>query len=137
MLTHTPLPSPLASTQMDEAAVAPPDLPRAYRRACRFALKGRYDQARRLFARLRAMGSEHRLQSLIANDLAVVAALEGRLEEAREGWQAALELDAGCLSARLNRDFVEAQVSLGASPAGAAPEPEIRLKAAIFWGRFI
>jgi len=38
---------------------------------------------------------------LIANDLAVLAALEGRFEEARQGWQAALALDSDCVPARL------------------------------------
>jgi hypothetical protein len=81
--------------------------PRAYGRACRLAVRGRYDQARRLYASLSRQGMESRLQALITSDLASLAAIEGRLDEAREGWLAALELDTGCLPARLNRDFAQ------------------------------
>ena len=39
-------------------------------------------------------------------------ALEGKLEEALQGWKAALELDGNLLLARLNRGLVEAEISL-------------------------
>jgi hypothetical protein len=83
------------------------DHPRAYGRACRLAVRGRYEQARRLYASLSRKGMESRLQALITSDLASLAAIEGRLDEAREGWRTALELDTGCLPARLNGDFAQ------------------------------
>ena len=43
------------------------------------------------------------------NDLAVIAAMDGRFDEARTGWRAALEIDRDRLVARLNRDLVEAR----------------------------
>ena len=48
---------------------------------------------------------------MIRNDLAVLAAIEGKLDEARTGWQEAVEVDPECLLARLNRDLVEAELS--------------------------
>ena len=49
---------------------------------------------------------------MIRNDLAVLAAIEGKLDEARTGWQEAVEVDPECRLAQLNRDLVEAEVSL-------------------------
>jgi len=48
---------------------------------------------------------------LIRNDLAVLDAIEGKFEEAREGWRRALEADGELLLARLNRDLMEAEIS--------------------------
>ena len=53
---------------------------------------------------------EFRLRALIRNDLAAIAALEGRFDEALAGWQAALEIDPDCLMARLNRDLIAGRV---------------------------
>jgi glycosyltransferase involved in cell wall biosynthesis len=114
MAVHSLKPHSTASVAKHADGVAEPGLPRRYGRACRFVLKGRIEQARRLYAKLRDETTDPRLQSLVANDLAVLAALEGRLDEAREGWQAGLEFDACCLPARLNRDLVEADAGLGA-----------------------
>jgi hypothetical protein len=49
---------------------------------------------------------------LIRNDLAVLAAIDGKFDEARSGWREAMEVDPECLLARLNRDLVEAETSL-------------------------
>ena len=56
----------------------------------------------------------------IQNDLAVLDAIAAKFEEAREGWQRALEADGDLLLARLNRDLLEAEISL----AGAQEELE-------------
>ena len=64
-----------------------------------------------LDASLAGAESETRLRALIRNDLAALAAMEGRFDEARAGWQAALEIDPDCLMARLNRDLIEAELS--------------------------
>ena len=53
-----------------------------------------------------------RLRGLIQNDLAVLDATEGKFDEAREGWRRALEADGELLLARLNRDLLEAEISL-------------------------
>ena len=50
----------------------------------------------------------------------MLAALEGRYDEAQQGWQAALELDQDCLQARLNRDLLQVELEL----AGPYPQPE-------------
>ena len=78
---------------------------------------GQDDKARRIYSELDAVlagaESEARLRALIRNDLAAIAAMEGRFDEARAGWQAALEIDPDCLMARLNRDLIEAEMSFG------------------------
>ena len=77
-------------------------------------LRGNIDEARRLYADLEGSlaGAEadRRLRALVQNDLAVMAAMDGRFDEARAGWQTALEIDRDCLVARLNRDLVEAEI---------------------------
>jgi len=97
-------------------------LPASYRQACELAQTGSYDKARRLYTKLEKATREpdSHLRALIRNDLAVLAALEGRYDEAQQGWKGALELDQGCLQARLNRDLVQAELEL----AGPHPQPE-------------
>ena len=65
---------------------------------------------------------EVRVKALVANDLAALDAIEGKTDEALEGWRKALEID-GALSARgLNRDLVDAELTMrnGTSPASIA-----------------
>ena len=88
---------------------AAPDLPRLYRRACRFAERGRLDQARRLYATLEATATSARLKALVVNDLAAVAARDGDLAAARAGFRSALTLDPGCEPARLNDALLQAE----------------------------
>jgi glycosyltransferase involved in cell wall biosynthesis len=90
-------------------------LPPRYNEACLLAEQGRHGEALRILRELQAdcaRPGDARLRALIENDLAVLAALEGRLDEAREGWNAALEADNACVLARLNRELVEAEISL-------------------------
>jgi glycosyltransferase involved in cell wall biosynthesis len=90
-------------------------LPDLYWQACRLAAEGQYDEAVRLYGELET--SNHAaetgagLRALIQNDLAAIAAVRGRFEGARQGWRSALEADADCLPARLNRDLVAARLS--------------------------
>jgi len=94
--------------------VAQPQLPPRYVEACRSAEQGRYQQAREIYARLvrRVPKRDKRLRALIHNDLAVLDVLEGKLDDARERWRRALEADGDLLLARLNRDLMEAEISL-------------------------
>jgi glycosyltransferase involved in cell wall biosynthesis len=89
-------------------------LPRRYLEACRFAEQGQHELARQIYSKLArgATNSKARLLALIQNDLAVLNALEGKLEEALQGCEKAVELDVGLLQARLNRDLLEAEISL-------------------------
>jgi hypothetical protein len=88
-----------------------------YAEACSLACQGQHDDAWLVYIDLkRAIASAEkfsRLRALIQNDLAVLAAMGGRFDEARAGWQTALEIDRDCLMARLNRDLVEAEIHLG------------------------
>jgi glycosyltransferase involved in cell wall biosynthesis/predicted O-methyltransferase YrrM len=98
------------------------ELPAEYWEACRLAQQGDYDEARRLYGELEADAkADKRLASLIRNDLAVLAALEGRIDEAHQGWLATLESDQDCLPARLNRDFLNAELALAQAPLSAGP----------------
>ena len=67
----------MASARKGGFDTAASGLPRAYGRARRFAVRGRQTQARRILAALRTKSEDVRLQALIANDLAVLAALDG------------------------------------------------------------
>jgi hypothetical protein len=90
-----------------------PELPPRYLEACRLAGQGQYDDARRLYAQLaRRASKNNRLSALIQNDLAVIEAVEGKFDQARERWRAAIETDGQLLLARLNRDFIEAEIHL-------------------------
>ena len=88
-------------------------LPAGYWKACELARDGRYEEASGLYVRLlhtyRSPGS--RLRTLIQNDLAVIDAMEGKLEEASKVWQAILTGDRSCLPARLNFRLVEAELA--------------------------
>ena len=70
---------------------------------------------------------------LIRNDLAALAALDGRHDEARQGWQAGDGCRPGLSSARLNDALLAAEVdrlTLGqrrsTRPVGAGPRPRCR-----------
>ncbi len=89
-------------------------LPDSYWRACDLARQGRYGEARGAYLRLaRGFGrsTSSRLRALVQNDLAVLDALEGKLDEACDGWQAAVDGDHGCLPARLNFSLVRAEMT--------------------------
>jgi hypothetical protein len=95
----------------------PIDFAVRYAEACGLAVQGRSDEARRTYLELDSglalAAGEVRLRALVRNDLAALAALEGRVDEALAGWRAALEIDPDCLMARLNRDLIEAELSFG------------------------
>jgi len=95
-------------------SAAQPDRPPRNVEACRLAALGKYEEARRVYARLNrgAARKDALLRGLIQNDLAVLDALDGKFDEAREGWRRAIEADGGLLLARLNRDLMEAEISL-------------------------
>jgi glycosyltransferase involved in cell wall biosynthesis len=95
-------------------------LPPRYLEACRLAERGRHDDARKLYSQLarRVSKKNVRLHALIRNDLAVLDALEGRLDEARVGWHQAVEADGELLAARLNRDLLEAEAAMADAEEG-------------------
>jgi glycosyltransferase involved in cell wall biosynthesis len=84
-------------------------------------LKGRYDEARRLaqagkleeavriYDQLKTVADDPKLRALVENDLGAIAAMQGRAEDALEGWKRALAEDNDCQPARLNREMIEAE----------------------------
>jgi glycosyltransferase involved in cell wall biosynthesis len=103
-------------------------LPTGYWTACETARGGKYEEARAAYARLgqSAAKGNVRFRVLIQSDLAVLAAMEGKFDEARDEWRAALGVDGGCLPARLNLGLVEAELSWTAAatkPTTAEVEP--------------
>jgi glycosyltransferase involved in cell wall biosynthesis len=108
-----------AAVEEEAAHVATSDsrqgLPPQYVSACRLAEEGRCDEARGAFEKLKRSTAKSfaRVKALVENDLAALLVMEGRLEEAREAWGNVLAADPGCMLAKLNRDFVEAEISLG------------------------
>src|SRR5438067_6805982 len=85
----------------------PPEL---YQQACGLAEKGEVGQARALFERLDKGQLEAPLRALVRNDLAALLTLDGDVEAARAGFDAALALHAACAPARLNRALLQADV---------------------------
>ncbi len=106
-------------------------LPANYWKACELIRDGQYEKARTLYAQLEqsAAYASPQVRALIQNDLAVFAALDEKFDEPCEGWRAALKSDPECMSARLNLDMVQADLSLLAPtlnvpPLHASPAPE-------------
>src|ERR1700678_1793593 len=64
-----------------------------YAKASGSTCQGRHDEARQLYAvlegALAGVGGDARLRAFVRNDLAVMAAIEGRFDEALTGWKAA------------------------------------------------
>jgi hypothetical protein len=115
---------PPAAKNQEDAAPAQA-LPEAYWKACRLAQGGSYKEARTAYSRLErsfAKKANPQLRALVQNDLAVLAAMQGKFDDACLGWLAALDGDGGCLPARLNLGLVQAEMS--ESPATADP-PQI------------
>ena len=73
-----------------------------YKTACRLAVAGEHEEARRLYADLEAAIEDPKLRAVVRNDLAVLDAMAEDFEAARRGLDAALVLDAACDPARLN-----------------------------------
>ena len=71
----------------------PIDFAVRYAEAGGLAVQGRSDEARRTYLEidsgLALAAGEVRLRALVRNDLAALAALEGRVDEALAGWRAA------------------------------------------------
>jgi glycosyltransferase involved in cell wall biosynthesis len=104
-------------------------LPDSYWKACDLAREGRYDQARDAYLRLTrgfGSGTSSRLRALVQNDLAVLDAMEGNLDQACDGWQAVVDADQGCLPARLNFSLVRAEMTWSrAAAADATASPDL------------
>ena len=111
------------------------ELPAWYREACRLAEQGRYDEARQYYGGLIDGATEPRLKALIANDVAVLEVMEGRVGEALQGWEEAIAADETLLPARLNRDLINAELALGRTggpewlwgPSGSGVRPSSNL----------
>ena len=106
-------------------------LPAGYRQACYLAVEGRYDDALRLYGEVEsaALDANARLRASIKNDLAALAAVEGRLDEAHQGWQQAMEVDPSCELAGLNDVLIVAEMerlTLHQGNLPAAMEPARR-----------
>ena len=84
------------------AAAGMAQLPEGYGAACRLAVAGKHDEARRLYAKLQTTATEPRFGALVRNDLAALDAMVGDLDGARKVVEAALALDPTCEPARLN-----------------------------------
>ena len=89
--------------------------------ACQLAKLGQLDAARELYARLQRLARQNSETALICSDLAAIAAIEGKLGEAREGFAYALTLDAKCHSASANTLITAAEPATGDVPQTGDP----------------
>lgn len=104
----------------ERSGEAMPALPRSYRRALRLARRGRVGQARRLYAAVGASSVDPRFKALAANDLAVLAALDGDLAGAHAALRDALAAGGPCEPARLNAAVLEAELASRCPQPGTA-----------------
>jgi len=84
-----------------------------YGKACSLAEQGRFDDSSQIYRTLIGDTAELRPKALAANDLAVLSVMTGRIDEGLEGWRQAIEADKTLLSARLNRDLMNAEIAPG------------------------
>jgi glycosyltransferase involved in cell wall biosynthesis len=104
------------------------ELPEAYRRAVRLASRGQFEEANRLYVKI-GPTADPRIKSIVANDLAALAAISGVLDASRATLEGLLVGDPGCEPARLNAAFLEAEHRVArpgpasAGPAILAPPP--------------
>ncbi len=109
----------------------------SYRQACELMIRGERGAAHQQLLTIREQADDTKLQALISNDLAVLAAHEGNLEAARLGFRAALAADPCCTSAAANLAEIETSRSESAvvdkpSPVDVASTSAIsRIKVAI------
>jgi glycosyltransferase involved in cell wall biosynthesis len=87
-----------------------------YDRACEMAEGGQTAEAKTFFLELAATATDLARQALVRNDLAALAALTGTFDEARRGFQVALQLDPACEAAQRNLDFLDHD-GAGSSPS--------------------
>lgn len=93
-----------------------------YEKACELALAGQYDRAARLYASL-GQTAERRLQALVRNDLAVLAAVGGATDSAQAGFAEALAVDETCAVARSNLAFLTAPSARAVAPVEREVSP--------------
>ena len=105
-------------------AIGTDGLPADYWKACELVRDGQYEQAGAAYAMLERAASkgDSRLRVLIQNDLAVLAAVYGKYDEACQGWRAGIESNNECLPARLNLGLLEAELSWAVPVANSEEE---------------
>jgi hypothetical protein len=81
-----------------------------YQQARKLAESGQFEEAIRLYEEVKTSGPDPTLNALIHNDLAAIALMQGRTEEALEGWKRAMADDPECRAARLNHDMLLAEL---------------------------
>ncbi len=98
-----------------------------YERACRLAAEGRHDAARALYEQLGQTADEAPLKALARNDLAALLALQGDIQAARQGFEAALALDTACTPAQENLALLDEEALEAAAETRAVAPPPARL----------
>jgi glycosyltransferase involved in cell wall biosynthesis len=102
-----------------------------YERATRCAADGQVDEARRIYGALATDLPDRRLQALVCNDQATLAALTGDRAAAVRGFREALAVDPQCAVARFNLTFLEDELAedapaSAAADAAAPPAPPVQ-----------
>jgi glycosyltransferase involved in cell wall biosynthesis len=77
-----------------------------YNQACRLAEASQFEQARANYEKLASEALDVSMKGLVGNDLAALAAQEGKVEEALEGFRASLALNPQCQPAKANLDLL-------------------------------
>jgi glycosyltransferase involved in cell wall biosynthesis len=109
---------------LPQSGADPEDAP--YARARALAVSGRHAEAREAYRETES-GPDRTLAALARNDRAVLDAVAGDLDEARQGFEAALGADPGCELARQNLALLGGPgVAAAAAPDRTPPSPPPR-----------
>ncbi len=94
-----------------------------YDEARQLAQAGQFDEAIRVYDQLKTMAPGPKLGALVENDLAAIAVMQGRVEDALKGWKRALAEDPECRPARLNHEMMLAESESASSAAKTRGSP--------------
>jgi glycosyltransferase involved in cell wall biosynthesis len=109
------------SSEMNKGSAQVQDL---YNRACRLAEEGQFDQARAIYENLRKEDLDDRMKALVSNDLAALAAQEGHVEEALQGFRASVASHPQCEPAIANLDLLQADCKSVDEKEAPGKEPD-------------
>ena len=92
-------------------------LPAGYWKACELRARGGMRTLGRRICGWHVVceSTNPRLRALVQNDLAVLDAIQGKLQDACEQWRGVVDADEACLPARLNFGLIRAEMSWSAA----------------------
>jgi len=109
--------SKLQSSNRKADALPLADFEGAYQRACALAAQGERRPAGSAYSALSLENLPPRLHALVENDLGALAVVAGKLAEARQHFEQALQLNADCAAARKNLALITVPPRIDSPPS--------------------